>query len=75
MRQIQEAKVEEMSGDLMAIGDDGTGDKLSLQVISEKMNEKIYIWNHETAEMEEYLSNLKGFIKLDFKNGEFDEDE
>ncbi|MEY9971984.1 hypothetical protein ABH966_002358 [Lysinibacillus sp. RC46] len=75
VRQNQDAKDEEMSSDLIAIGDDGTGDKLCLQVINGKMNDEIYIWNHETAEIEEYTSNLKDFIKLDSENGEFDEDE
>ena len=76
VRQNQDAKVEEMSGDLVAIGDDGTGDKLCLQVLNGRMQDKIYIWNHETTEIEEYTSNLKGFIKLDsvIDDG-FDEDE
>lgn len=72
VRQNQDAK---MSDDLIAIGDDGTGDKLCLQVINGKMNDKIYIWNHETAEIKEYASNLKVFIKLGTENGEFEEDE
>ena len=64
-----------MPDDQIAIGDDGTGDKLCLRVINGKMSDKIYIWNHETAEIEEYTSNLKGFIKLDSENDEFDENE
>ncbi len=38
------------------------------------MNDTIYVWNHETAEIEEYTSNLKSFIKLGFENGKFDEE-
>lgn len=76
VRQNQDAKDEGMSGDLIAIADDGTGDKLCLQVINGKMDDKIYIWDHETTEIEEYASNLKEFIKLDSEiDEEFDEDE
>lgn len=38
------------------------------------MNDTIYVLNHETAEIEEYTSNLKSFIKLGFENGKFDEE-
>lgn len=54
-----------MPEDLIAIGDDGNGDKLCFQVINGKMSKKIYLWDHETNEIEEYAPNLIEFVKLE----------
>lgn len=42
-----------MPEDLIAIGDDGNGDKLCFHIINGKMREKIYLWDHETNEIED----------------------
>lgn len=62
-----------MSDDLIAIGDDGSGDKLCLKKINGKMGDIIYLWNHETTELDEYAPSLEDFIILISEdNGDFD---
>lgn len=64
VRQNQDVRDEGMADDLISIGEDGTGDKLCFRIVDTKMDSKIYIWYHETEELEELASNLKEFIKL-----------
>lgn len=75
VRQNHEVKDERMSEDLIAIGDDGSGDKLCLKKINEKMGDAIYLWNHETTKIDEYAPNLEKFIILiSEENGDFDDE-
>lgn len=60
-----------MAADLISIGEDGTGDKLCFRIVDTVMDGKIYIWYHETEELEELASNLKEFIA---SNSEFEDD-
>ncbi|MGM0842769.1 MAG: SMI1/KNR4 family protein [Bacillota bacterium] len=62
VRQNTEVREEYMSEDLIAIGDDGSGDKLCLKVKDGIMEDKIYLWYHEDGELEEYAPDLKEFI-------------
>lgn len=62
VRQNNEVRDEDMSRDLIAIGDDGSGNKLCLKVNDGIMGDEIYLWSHEDGELEEYASNLKEFI-------------
>jgi hypothetical protein len=62
VRQNTEVREEHMSEDLIAIGDDGSGDKLCLKINEGKMGNEIYLWYHEDGELEEYASSLKEFI-------------
>lgn len=62
VRQNKEVRDERMSEDLIAIGDDGSGDILCLKKMNGKMGDTIYLWYHETTELEEYASNLEEFI-------------
>ncbi|MDM5223622.1 SMI1/KNR4 family protein [Peribacillus sp. NJ11] len=67
VRQNQDVRDEGMADDLISIGEDGTGDKLCFRIVDTIMDSKIYIWYHETEELEELeelASNLKEFIKL-----------
>ncbi|MEK4069925.1 SMI1/KNR4 family protein [Peribacillus sp. FSL R5-0717] len=76
VRQNQDVRDEGMADDLISIGEDGTGDKLCFRIVDTVMDDKIYIWYHETEELEELASNLKEFIvsNSDFVD-EIDEDE
>ncbi|SFC94995.1 hypothetical protein SAMN05443252_109103 [Bacillus sp. OV322] len=49
-----------MASELISIGEDGTGDKLC----NEEVDNSVYIWYHETGEIEELASNQKEFIIL-----------
>lgn len=71
VRQNQDAKDERMADDLLSIGEDGTGDKLCFRIVDNIMDNKIYIWYHETEEVEEVASNLKEFI---VSNSEFEDE-
>lgn len=64
VRQNKEVRDERMSKDLIAIGDDGSGDKLCFKKMNGRMEDAIYLWNHETLEIDEYASSLKEFITL-----------
>lgn len=75
VRQNKEVRDERMSEDLIAIGDDGSGDILCLKKMNEKMGDTIYLWNHETTELEEYAPNLEEFIiLLSEEYGDFDDE-
>jgi cell wall assembly regulator SMI1 len=75
VRQNNEVRDERMSEDLIAIGDDGSGDKLCFKKINGKMGDTIYLWNHETKELDEYAPSLEEFIILISKeNDDFDEE-
>ncbi|MDQ0202313.1 SMI1/KNR4 family protein [Neobacillus ginsengisoli] len=62
VRQNKEVRDERMSEDLIAIGDDGSGDILCFKKMNGKMGDTVYLWNHETTELEEYAPSLKEFI-------------
>ncbi|MBM7602693.1 cell wall assembly regulator SMI1 [Metabacillus crassostreae] len=62
VRQNTEVREENMSKDLIAIGDDGSGNKLCLKVNNGIMGNEIYLWYHEDTELEEYAPDLKEFI-------------
>ncbi|EPD52289.1 SMI1/KNR4 family protein [Paenisporosarcina sp. FSL H8-0542] len=64
VRQNNEVREEDMSKDLISIGEDGSGDKLCFKVNNGRMENEIYIWYHEDVELEEYALNLKEFIIL-----------
>ncbi|SFA99804.1 MULTISPECIES: SMI1/KNR4 family protein [unclassified Bacillus (in: firmicutes)] len=75
VRQNIEVIEEGMSKDLIAIGDDGSGDKICLKINNGKMEDVIYLWYHETTEIDEYAPNLEGFIILiSEENGDFDDE-
>ncbi|SIS14463.1 SMI1-KNR4 cell-wall [Peribacillus simplex] len=76
VRQNQDVRDEGMADNLISIGEDGTGDKLCFRIVDTVMDGKIYIWYHETEELEELASNLKEFIvsNSEFED-EIDEDE
>ncbi|WHY00309.1 SMI1/KNR4 family protein [Neobacillus sp. DY30] len=64
VRQNKEVKDERMSEDLITIGDNGSGEKLCFKKTNGKMGDTIYLWNHETTELDEYASSLEEFIIL-----------
>ncbi|AGK54490.1 SMI1/KNR4 family protein [Bacillus sp. 1NLA3E] len=71
VRQNQEVRDEGMAVNLISIGEDGTGDKLCFRIVDTVMLNKVYIWYHETEEVEEIASNLKEFI---VSNSEFEDE-
>ena len=76
VRQNQDVRDEGMADNLISIGEDGTGDKLCFQIVDTVIDGKIYIWYHETEELEELASNLKEFIVSNSEyEDEIDEDE
>ncbi|MGP4107769.1 SMI1/KNR4 family protein [Virgibacillus sp. L01] len=77
VRQNTEVREEYMSKDLIAIGEDGSGDKLCLKVNDGIMRNEIYLWYHEDGELEEYAPSLKEFIiSISEEDNEYDfEDE
>ncbi|TXC92740.1 SMI1/KNR4 family protein [Metabacillus litoralis] len=62
IRQNTEVREENMSKDLIAIGDDGSGNILCLKVKNGIMGNEIHLWYHEDTELEEYAQDLKKFI-------------
>lgn len=62
VRQNKDMRDEEMDENLISIGEDGTGDKLCYKIVDKIVEDKIYIWYHETGELEEVASSLKEFI-------------
>lgn len=62
VRQNHEVKEEVMAHNLIAIGEDGTGDILCFRLKDNIVENEVYIWYHETKEVEELASDLKEFI-------------
>ena len=52
-----------MSNDLIAIGENGTGDKLCFRVRKKFMQSQVYIWDHETTLARVVALSLKEFIE------------
>lgn len=75
VRQNEEVLNGEISDNLIAIAEDGTGDYLCLKVENGKAGDPIYLWLHETDETEELAPALKDFIIIAQEELEdFDED-
>lgn len=53
-----------MPDNLVIIGDDGSGDKLCFKKRDTDLEDAVYLWNHETNEVEKYTSDLWEFINL-----------
>ncbi|MFT4416671.1 SMI1/KNR4 family protein [Fredinandcohnia humi] len=64
VRQNIECREEGFPKNLIAIGDDGSGDKLCLIIKNGIMRDEIYVWYHENGDIDEYAPNLKDFIVL-----------
>lgn len=62
VRQNEEVLDGEVSDDLIAIAENGTGDYLCLKVEDGKAADPVYLWLHETDETEELAPTLKDFI-------------
>ncbi|WP_026693355.1 SMI1/KNR4 family protein [Peribacillus kribbensis] len=62
VRQNTEVREDRMPGDFIAIGEDGSGDKLCLKTSNGIIEDQIYLWYHETAEVEDYAASLREFI-------------
>ncbi|WP_282020948.1 SMI1/KNR4 family protein [Planomicrobium okeanokoites] len=62
VRQNKEVLDGEISDNLIAIAEDGTGDYLCLKVEDGKAGDPVYLWLHETDETEELAPTLKDFI-------------
>lgn len=62
VRQNIELRDDEMEDEFISIGEDGTGDKLCLKIVNGKMEDYIYLWDHETTEVDKIATNLKEFI-------------
>ena len=63
VRQNQEQREEALSNDLIAIGENGTGDKLCFRVRKKFMQSQVYIWDHETTRARVVALSLKEFIE------------
>ncbi|MBZ5749948.1 SMI1/KNR4 family protein [Metabacillus rhizolycopersici] len=70
VRQNQEQREEALLHNLIAIGENGTGDKLCFRIRKKFMQSQVYIWEHETAKTRVAALSLKEFIK-DEANGEY----
>ncbi|MCM3006125.1 SMI1/KNR4 family protein [Priestia koreensis] len=64
VRQNTEIRADYMRKDLIAIGDNGSGDRLCVKVQDGLMGDEIYLWYHEDGELEEYAPNLGEFILM-----------
>ncbi|KMY44740.1 hypothetical protein AC622_11310 [Bacillus sp. FJAT-27916] len=62
VRQNNELRDEGMPEDLIAIAEDETGDLLCYRRTEEGIDERVYLWDHETGEREELASGLREFI-------------
>jgi SMI1-KNR4 cell-wall/Protein of unknown function (DUF4241) len=65
VRQNLEQREEALSNDLIAIGENGTGDKLCFRVRKKFMQSQVYIWDHETTRARVVALSLKEFIELE----------
>lgn len=75
VRQNKDVRDEGMADGLFSIGEDGTGDKLCFRIVDTIIDSNIYIWHHETEELEELAANIKEFIvSYSEINDEIDED-
>ena len=75
VRQNEEVLDGEISDDLIAIAEDGSGDYLCLKVEEGRVGDPVYLWLHETDETEELAPTLKDFIIIAQEELEdFDED-
>lgn len=74
VRQNGEVRVDYMSKDLIAIGDNGSGDCLCMKVYDGRMGDEIYIWYHEDGEIEEYAPNLREFIVMISEEDDWDDE-
>lgn len=63
VRQNLEQREEPLSKDLIAIGENGTGDKLCFRVRKKFMQSQVYIWNHETTQARIVALSLKEFTE------------
>ncbi len=52
-----------MPDDMIVIADNGTGDKLCLKKTDGVMEETVYLWDHETADVELYAGSIGEFIE------------
>lgn len=70
VRQNLEQREEALSNDLIAIGENGTGDKLCFRVRKKFMQSQLYIWDHETTRARVAALSLKEFIECE-TDGEY----
>ena len=63
VRQNLEQREKALSNDLIAIGENGTGDKLCFRVRKKFMQSQVYIWDHETTLARVVALSLKEFIE------------
>ena len=63
VRQNLEQRDVALPNDLIAIGENGTGDKLCFRVRKKFMQSQVYIWDHETAQARVIALSLKEFIE------------
>ena len=70
VRQNQEQREETLMRDLIAIGENGTGDKLCFRIRKKFMQSQVYIWDYETTRTRVAALSLKEFIE-DEANGEY----
>lgn len=74
VRQNIEVRDDRMSKELIAIGDDGSGDKLCFKKMNGKMVDTIFLWEHDSTKIYEYATNLEEFIIRIFEeNGEYED--
>lgn len=63
IRQNSVCREERMPADLIVIADNGTGDKLCLKKADSFMEETVYLWDHETADVEMYAASIGELIE------------
>ncbi|MDF2902605.1 MAG: hypothetical protein K0S25_243 [Bacillus sp. (in: firmicutes)] len=63
VRQNLDQREEALSNDLIAIGENGTGDKLCFRVRKKFMQSQVYIWDHETISARRVALSLGEFIE------------
>ena len=63
VRQNLEQKEQALPKDMIVIGTDGTGNQLCLRVRKKTMQDQVYVWDHETAEVKVAALSLKKFIE------------